>query len=51
VITELGVFTLDKKHGGRMTLVEVAPGVTPDEIRSKTEANYEVALSGANVRA
>ena len=26
-----------------MTLVELAPGVTLDEIRSKTEANYKVA--------
>jgi acyl CoA:acetate/3-ketoacid CoA transferase beta subunit len=26
-----------------MTLVELAPGATLDEIRSKTEANYRVA--------
>jgi 3-oxoacid CoA-transferase subunit B len=43
VITDLGVFTIDKKSGGGMTLVEIAPGVTLDEIRAKTEANYHVA--------
>src|ERR671935_605042 len=43
VITDLGVFTIEKKSGGGMTLVEVAPGVTPDEIRSKTQASYHIA--------
>ena len=42
VITDLGVFSLDKKAGG-MTLIEVAPGVTLEEIKSKTEASYKVA--------
>jgi 3-oxoacid CoA-transferase subunit B len=41
VITDLGVFTIDKKAGG-MTLIEVAPGVTLDEIKQKTEASYQV---------
>jgi len=40
VITDLGVFTIDKKGGGGMTLIELAPGTTLDEIRSKTEAAY-----------
>src|SRR3977135_3457605 len=40
VITDLGVFTVDKKGGGGMTLVELAPGATLDEIRSKTQAPY-----------
>ncbi len=40
VITDLGVFTIDKKGGGGMTLVELAPGATLDEIRNKTEASY-----------
>ena len=44
VITDLGVFTIDRKGGGAMTLIEVAPGTSLDEIRSKTEANYRVAL-------
>jgi 3-oxoacid CoA-transferase subunit B len=43
VITDLGVFTIDKQQGGGMTLVELAPGATLDELRSKTEANYRVA--------
>jgi 3-oxoacid CoA-transferase subunit B len=43
VITDLGVFTIDKKSSGGMTLVEIAPGVTLDEIRAQTEANYHVA--------
>src|SRR6187455_2548481 len=44
VITDLGVFTIDRKDGGAMTLIEVAPGTSLDEIKAKTEANYRVAL-------
>ena len=44
VITDLGVFTIDK-HGYRgMALIETAPGVTLDEIAAKTQAAYRVAL-------
>ena len=43
VITDLGVFTIDKKGGTGMTLTELAPGVTQDEIRSKTQASYRAA--------
>lgn len=43
VITDLGVFEIDKKGTGAMTLVEVADGVTLEEIAEKTEARYEVA--------
>ena len=42
VITDLGVFTIDRKGGG-MSLVELAPDVTLDEIRQKTQATYKVA--------
>jgi 3-oxoacid CoA-transferase subunit B len=42
VITDLGVFTIDRKGGG-MTLVELAPDVTLDEIKSKTQASYKIA--------
>ena len=45
VITDLGVFTIDK-HGLRgMALIELAPGVTLDEIAAKTEATYRIALN------
>ena len=43
VITDLGVFTIDKKGGGGMTLIEVAPSVTLEEIRGKTAASYHIA--------
>jgi 3-oxoacid CoA-transferase subunit B len=39
VITDLGVLPSTRGRGG-MTLIEVAPGVTRDEIRSKTEASF-----------
>jgi 3-oxoacid CoA-transferase subunit B len=42
VITDLGVFTLDR-HGGGLTLIELAPDVTLDEIKGKTEASFKVA--------
>jgi 3-oxoacid CoA-transferase subunit B len=41
VITDLGVFNIDRAGGG-MTLIELAPGVSLDEIASKTEASYQV---------
>ena len=43
VITDLGVFTIDKKGSGQMTLTELAPGVTVEEIARKTQAKYQVA--------
>ena len=43
VITDLGVFTIDKKGTGGLTLIERAPGVTVDEIKTKTEANFRIA--------
>jgi 3-oxoacid CoA-transferase subunit B len=44
VITDLGVFSIDKKGNGGMALVELARGVTEAEIRGKTEAEYRVAV-------
>ena len=45
VITDLGVFTVDK-HGLRgVALIELAPGVSLDEIAAKTEATYRVKLN------
>jgi 3-oxoacid CoA-transferase subunit B len=40
VITDLAVFTIDKKGNGGMKLVECAPGVSVDEVRAKTEATF-----------
>ncbi|MBP0494660.1 CoA transferase subunit B [Roseomonas indoligenes] len=46
VVTELCVMAIDKA-AGTMRLIELAPGVTEEEVRSKTEADYEVALQAA----
>jgi 3-oxoacid CoA-transferase subunit B/3-oxoadipate CoA-transferase beta subunit len=44
VITELGVF--DVSRGKKpLTLTELAPGVSVDEVRAKTEADFEVATA------
>ena len=45
VITDLAVFSIDKAGKTGMKLIELAPGVTQDEVRSKTEAAYAVALA------
>ena len=42
VVTELGVFTIDRKGAGGMELVEIAPGVRLDEIKTQTEASFRV---------
>jgi 3-oxoacid CoA-transferase subunit B len=42
VITDLGVFKVGR-HGGGMTLLEMAPGVSLDDIRANTEAKFAVA--------
>ena len=43
LITDLGVFEIDKGGDGGVTLVELADGVTLDEIAENTEAAYSVA--------
>jgi len=43
LITDLGVFEIDKGGDGGTTLVEVADGVTLDQIAENTEATYSVA--------
>ena len=40
IITDLCVLACDKKVGG-LTLVEIAPGVTLDEVRTKTGAAFD----------
>ena len=41
VITDLGVFEIDKKGGSGMRLIELAPGVTAEQVRAKTSAKFE----------
>ena len=43
VITELGVFSIDRRGDAGMKLVELAPEVTLDEVRAKTEASFSLA--------
>jgi 3-oxoacid CoA-transferase subunit B len=43
IITDLAVFEVDRHGGTGMTLIEVAEGVTVEEIRSKTQADFKVA--------
>ncbi len=43
IITNLGVFHR-ADHDSPFRLIEIAPGVTADEIAAKTTAQYEVAL-------
>jgi 3-oxoacid CoA-transferase subunit B len=47
VVTDLAVFTIDKHGKDGMALVELADGVTLDEVKSKTEAEFRVALKNA----
>jgi len=46
IITNLGVFQRSD-HDSPFRLVELAPGITPEEIAEKTTAHYEVALENA----
>ena len=45
IITDLCVLTCDKANGGGLTLIELAPGVTLDEVKAKTQAPFAVAPS------
>jgi 3-oxoacid CoA-transferase subunit B len=38
LITDLGVFEIDRQGNGGVKLIELAPGVTLDEVRAKSEA-------------
>ncbi|KAK0725271.1 hypothetical protein B0H67DRAFT_126110 [Lasiosphaeris hirsuta] len=42
IITDLCVFEVDRAHG-TLTLTEIAPGLSVDEVRSKTDATFAVA--------
>jgi len=43
VITDLAVF---KYIAGKLTLVELMPGATLEEVRSKTEAAFDTTITG-----
>jgi 3-oxoacid CoA-transferase subunit B len=45
IITDLAVIVVDKRHGG-LTLLEVAPGVSPEEVVARTGA--PLAMGGPN---
>jgi 3-oxoacid CoA-transferase subunit B/3-oxoadipate CoA-transferase beta subunit len=47
LITDLGVFDIDRKGAG-VTLREMAPGVTVEEIKAKTGAPFKIALATAD---
>ena len=47
VVTDLAVFTIDKHGHDGMALIELADGVTLDEVKAKTEAEFRVALKNA----
>ena len=47
VVTDLAVFTIDKHGNDGMALIELADGVTLDEVKAKTDADFRVALKNA----
>ncbi len=47
VVTDLAVFTLERRGPTRLRLVELAPGVSLEDVRAATEAEFEVALEHA----
>ncbi|TFY83241.1 hypothetical protein EWM64_g773 [Hericium alpestre] len=42
IVTELAVFDIDRQ-AGEMTLIELAPGVTLEEVQAKTSAEFKIA--------
>ena len=48
VITDLGVFTIDRHGKDGMALIELADGVTLDEVKANTEATFRIALKNTN---
>jgi 3-oxoacid CoA-transferase subunit B len=46
VITDLGVFEVQRKTGTRFTALELAPGVSLEEVQGKTGAPVEAVQAG-----
>lgn len=42
IITDMGVFDCDKKGGNGLTLVEIAPGRSVDDVRKATGCDFKV---------
>lgn len=42
LITDLGVFEIDRRGGTGATLIELADGITLDEIKSRTQAEFKL---------
>jgi 3-oxoacid CoA-transferase subunit B len=47
VVTELAVFTIDRRGDEGMALIELAPDVTLDEVKAKTAGEFRVALANS----
>ena len=45
IVSDLCVFAVDRKKGG-LTLKELAPGVSLDEVRARTEPSFDAGLLG-----
>jgi len=43
IITDMGVFDCDKKGGSGLTLIEIAPGISVDDVRKATGCDFQVA--------
>ena len=42
IVTDLAVFNVDRV-GGELTLIDMAEGITLDELRAKTDCDFKVA--------
>jgi 3-oxoacid CoA-transferase subunit B len=42
IITDLCVFECDKRGGTGLKLLELAPGVTLDDVKARTEASFSI---------
>ena len=51
IITDLCMMACDKEKGGGLTLIELAPGISLDEVKAKTQAAFTVAPSLAKAAA
>ena len=45
IVSDIAVFARPDRAGSPFRLIELAPGVSAEEVRSRTEAHYEVALA------